>query len=127
MPPPAPSTANPTPAGPVMPGRFGVGIIATACFALAGALYLVMPDDPLWWGGGIRMGLVSAALWFALPGGGRAAAWAGWDWKAVGFVALCLLLSVRAPQWGLPLLGAWWFWRWLKTPPAKAPRPAPPG
>ena len=111
-PPPAPPSA--------LPSRFGTGLAALACFAGAAGSYALAPDRPLWYAAFVKVGLVTAALWFALPARGREAAWAGWDWKAVGFVGLCLLLSARLPQVGVPLLLAWWFWRWLKTPPVAA-------
>ena len=115
-----PASAPPS----ALPGRLGTGVAAAACFAGAAAGYLLAPDRPLWYAAFVKVGLVTAALWFALPRSGRDAAWAGWDWKAAGFVGLCLLLCVRLPQVGVPLLAAWWFWRWLKTPPGvgEAPR-----
>ena len=118
--------AVPEPAAPpqpsALPTRFGTGLAATVCFAGAALSYLLAPDRPLWYAAFVKVGLVTAALWFALPKSGRDAPWAGWDWKAVGFVALCLMLSARVPQVGVPLLAAWWFWRWLKTPGVKTPR-----
>ena len=118
-PPPGPVT-RPAPPSSALPSRTGVGFAAAVCLIGAAVWYGVRPDQRLWWGGGVRVGLVLTALWFALPGRDRPAAWAGWDWKALGFVGLCGLLSFRAPQLGVPLLAAWWFWRWLKTPPRPA-------
>ena len=116
---PAPATV-PAESPSLLPGRFGVGVAAAACLLGAGLCYLVRPDQQLWWAGAMRVGIVMSALWVALPGRKRAAAWAGWDGKAIAFVTLCGLLSFRAPQIGVPLLAAWWFWRWLKAvPPAK--------
>ena len=118
-PPPDPSVDEFTPPS-ALPSRFGTGLATLACFAGAGLSYALSPDRPLWYAAFVKVGLVTAALWFALPARGREAAWAGWDWKAVGFVGLCLALCTRLPQVGVPLLLGWWFWRWLKTPPAKA-------
>ena len=117
-----PISADAPAAGAALLGRLGVGIAAAACLTAAAAVYAVRPDLTLWWAGAMRVGVVMGALWLALPGRGREAAWAAWDFKAVGFVALCGLLSFRAPQIGVPLLAAWWFWRWLKAvPPSKPP------
>ena len=99
-----------------------MGWAAAACLGGAAVVYLVRPDEVLWWAGAMRVGIVMAALWFALPARGREAAWAGWDLKAAGFVILCAVLSFRAPQIGVPLLGGWLFWRWLKAvPPTSLP------
>ncbi|NNJ26289.1 hypothetical protein LzC2_23710 [Planctomycetes bacterium LzC2] len=94
-----------------------MGVAAAGCLIAAAVVYVTRPDQTLWWAGAMRVGIVMGALWFALPGRGQSAAWASWDWKAVGFVALCGLLSFRAPQIGVPLLAGWWFWRWLKSVP----------
>ncbi|MEM9701423.1 MAG: hypothetical protein AAF907_03120 [Planctomycetota bacterium] len=118
-----PETKEAQPAAPsALPSRFGVGLAALACFGLAVGTYAVRPDAELWWAGAMRVGVVMAALWLALPARGREAAWSSWDWKAVGVVTLCGLLSFRAPQIGVPLLAGWWFWRWLKAvPPTNLP------
>ena len=118
--PPAAAAADRPPPASSLPSRFGTGLAAAACFAGAAVSYAAAPDRPLWYAAFVKVGLVTAALWFALPARGRDAAWAGWDWKAAGFVSLCLALCTRLPQIGVPLLLGWWFLRWLKTPPAGA-------
>ncbi|QDT17710.1 hypothetical protein [Alienimonas californiensis] len=99
-----------------------MGLAAAGCLIGAATVYAIRPELELWWAGAMRVGIVMGALWLALPSRDRPAAWAAWDWKAVGFVLLCALLSFRAPQIGLPLLAGWWFWRWLKAvPPTRLP------
>ncbi len=119
--PPRGSLEKAPPQASALPSRWGVGLAAAGCFVLAAGLYVLRPEEALWRAGALRVGLVMGALWLALPSRDRAAAWAAWDWKAVGFVALCGALSVRAPQLGLPLLAGWWFWRWLKAVPPIIP------
>jgi len=75
-----------------------VGWLASGCLACGGLLVLLSQHDAsqMWSGAFIRVGVVLAALWMALPTRTREAAWARVPlWKVVS-IGLGLLLIVRS-------------------------------
>ena len=102
-----------------LPGRGGTGVAALGCFAASAGVYLWKPGEEAVWAAFLRVGIALSALWLALPTAERPGPWGGWSPRTALFVVGCLVLSARFPLFGLPLLGGWLFWRWLKTPPPR--------
>lgn len=75
-----------------------VGCLAVGCLASGGLLVLFVPNDAsqMWSGAFIRVGVVLAALWIALPTRTREAAWARVPLWKVASIGVGLLLIVRS-------------------------------
>ena len=102
--------------------RWFVGGAAVACFFTAAVLGVADPDEPFWWGGFLRAGIVCVALWACLPTRSRPAAWADFKpWPTALLVAAVLLAIIR-PKVGLPLLFVALFVRWLSNLRRPTPR-----
>lgn len=85
--------------------RWLVGGLSLASLAAGIALLATGRGQGLWTGSFIRLGVLLAALWLALPTRGRAAAWAGISpWWIVGSCA-ALLVILKNPRATLPVLG----------------------
>ncbi|MBI1345122.1 hypothetical protein GC163_02420 [bacterium] len=75
-----------------------VGCLAVGCLVIGGLLEWLVANDAagLWTGAFVRVGVVLAALWLALPSRTREAAWARVPlWKVLG-TAVGLLLIIRS-------------------------------
>ncbi|HUG93306.1 MAG TPA: hypothetical protein VML55_20870 [Planctomycetaceae bacterium] len=73
----------------------------------AGALDADQQPLKMWWAGCGRVGLVMFALWLALPGGGRPAAWANLSKPMLAvFLLIAVVVAVRPVRLAifLPLL-----------------------
>jgi hypothetical protein len=79
--------------------RITLGIVATLLIG-AGAIGMVVSDDPGWPGIVLRSGIILAAIWFALPNLTRLSRRA---WIAIGIPAVVLLFRPRLILWGLAL------------------------
>ena len=86
--------------------RIFVATAAAACFLAAGTIAFRTPDEPFWWGGFLRAGVVLTVLWFCLPARGRRAAWSGLRPLPTAMLLLGLVLTVVRPKLGIPLLVA---------------------
>jgi hypothetical protein len=53
-----------------------VGVIALGCLVIAGALWQMPDSNDMWVAGFMRAGLMTGAIWLALPTKNRQAAWA---------------------------------------------------
>jgi hypothetical protein len=91
--------------------RFLVGLIAVACLAAWGGIWLFAPDGraidsqtAMLAGAFGRVGLLMAAFWIALPTRERGAAWANLSLGQVGAFALAVFAVVRWPRTTIPLL-----------------------
>jgi hypothetical protein len=70
-----------------------VGVIAVACLVIAAVLSQVPDSNTMWLAGFVRAGLMTGAVWLALPTKNRPAAWANVSPRilvgaAVGIVAI---------------------------------------
>ncbi len=91
-----------------------VGLIALACLGLSLGLWFkgsVEPDDDMVMGGGagaafFRVGLLMSALWLALPGKGREAAWAKVTPGTFVGLLLAVYAVVRLKWMAIPILAA---------------------
>jgi hypothetical protein len=86
-------------AGPQVPvNRALVGVLSIACCSIAGVMALADSEGPsLWQGAFLRVGVVLAAFWLALPSRTREAAWVRIPlWNIVG-VLLVILVATRIP------------------------------
>lgn len=83
-----------------------VGIICVACFAAALGLWLKGVDETgeLWFAGFIRVGLLMAAFWLALPTQNRDAAWANVSPATFVGLLLAVILMPRYPRYIIPAL-----------------------
>jgi hypothetical protein len=95
--------------------RWFIGAVAVGCLLAAGALAVVQPDEPFWWGGLLRAGVVCVALWACLPTRTRAAAWADFKPLPTALLLGAASLAVLRPKVGLPLLLLVVFVRWLSS------------
>jgi len=81
------------------PNRWAVALITLGCFAAAAAMwtagYTENNRNQLAFAGLIRVGIFMAAVWWALPGGGKLAAWAGMSPWTMVFVAVGVFLTPR--------------------------------
>ena len=81
------------------PNRWAVALITLGCFATAVAMwaagYTEDNRNQLAFAGLIRVGIFMAAVWWALPGGGKLAAWAGMSPWTMVFVAVGVFLTPR--------------------------------
>ncbi len=87
------------------PNRGAVGSIVLACLGGAGAMWAsgYAAERQLAFSGLIRVGIFMSAVWLALPGGGRLAAWAGMSpWVMVG-LAVGVFLTPRL-KYSIPLV-----------------------
>ena len=97
-----------------------VGILALTCFAAAAAILFTQSNfvsvvfqeqklaiDEAWWmwlGGFVRVGLLLAAFWVALPSRNRQAAWANVSpWTFGGMLVAVVMVALR-PRVIVPLL-----------------------
>jgi len=100
---------NSPPNTPQIPvNRTLVGIMATVCCGIAGvmAVYKVEGSVALWQGAFLRVGIVLAAFWLALPTRTREAAWARVSIWTVAGVLLAVVALVRMPnRFLLPVAG----------------------
>ena len=53
-----------------------VGVIALGCLVIAGVLWQMPDSNDMWVAGFMRAGLMTGAIWLALPTKNRPAAWA---------------------------------------------------
>ena len=86
--------------GPQIPiNRTLVGILALLCGAIGGLIALTGVDpSTMWQGAFLRVGVVLAAFWLALPSRKREAAWARIPlWNFVG-VLLVIVAATRVPM-----------------------------
>lgn len=81
-----------------------VGVIAVACLCAGLAIGLVDSFANLWCAAFVRVGLVTGALWIALPSRGRDAAWANISPLTLAAVVLGALVFARRPRVFFPLL-----------------------
>ncbi len=81
-----------------------VGVIAVACLCAGLAIGVVDSLANLWCGAFVRVGLVTGALWIALPSRGRDAAWANISPLTLVVVILGALVVARRPKVFFPLL-----------------------
>ncbi len=81
-----------------------VGVIAVACLCAGLAIGLMDSFANLWCAAFVRVGLVTGALWIALPSRGRDAAWANISPLTLVVVILGALLFARRPKVFFPLL-----------------------
>ena len=86
------------PDGKIPVNRSLVGFLGLTCLVAAGVIRLVSPDDQLWIGGCIRVGLVVCAFWLALPSRHRDAAWANVSLPTVFGIVVGLLALTRIPM-----------------------------
>ncbi len=103
-----------------------VGLIALACLATGLVIGFVDEFANLWCGAFVRVGLIMAALWIALPSGDREAAWANVSpLSLIGVMAFAVMLAGR-PRVFLPLLVVFavlWLILWprRRRPPGSHP------
>ena len=90
--------------GKITINRTLVGIIALLCLGSSIALLITQPEEELWSGGFMRVGLLMGAFWLALPTGSRAAAWEGVSPATLVGGLLALFAIVRFPKAMIPLL-----------------------
>lgn len=83
--------------------RWKVGLIAIALLAGALVVYLFYPEKEMLLGGLIRIGCLMAAIWIAMPGGGREAAWANLS-KTTLLGGIAIALAVVFPRFRLTLV-----------------------
>ena len=81
-----------------------VGMIAAACLVAGLLIGFVDEFANLWCAAFVRVGLVMAALWVALPSGDREAAWANISPLTLVGILLFALVFVRRPLVFLPIL-----------------------
>jgi hypothetical protein len=68
-----------------------VGVIALVCLVTAAVLWQVPDSNTMWVAGFVRAGLMTGAIWLALPTKNRAAAWANVSpWTLAGVVGYFL-------------------------------------
>ena len=81
------------------PNRWAVGLITIGCFTAATVMWLgghtTDNRNQLAFAGLIRVGIFMATVWWALPGGGRLAAWAGMSPWTMVFIAVGVFLTPR--------------------------------
>ncbi|MGZ0167487.1 MAG: hypothetical protein ACKVII_26490 [Planctomycetales bacterium] len=71
-----------------------VGIIALGCLVIAGVLWRMPDSNDMWVAGFMRAGLMTGAVWLALPTKKRAAAWANVSpWTLVGAIGGILVAA----------------------------------
>jgi hypothetical protein len=81
---------------PLTINRALVGTIAAVMLVGAGILWFFAGSQDMWTGACLKVGLVMAALWLALPGISRRDHWGKASWvSVVGFVAMALILIQR--------------------------------
>lgn len=95
--------------------KWFVGIMAAACFAASAAIAVSTPDEPFWWGGLLRAGVVLVVLWFCLPSRTRPAAWEGVRPFPTIILIGAMLLTIVRPKIGLPVLLIVLGIRWLSN------------
>jgi len=81
-----------------------VAIIALACLAAALVLWIAWPEQGLWYGSFLRVGVVMAVFWLALPARGREAAWARISPWALGGIIVAIMLLPRFKHIVIPLV-----------------------
>ncbi|MDP1797957.1 MAG: hypothetical protein Q8K78_10765 [Planctomycetaceae bacterium] len=81
--------------------RWSVGLIAAACFVLAGVVHFTVDSGAaeLWEGALSRVGVVMCAVWLAMPTRTRDAAWAHISWQTLagGLLGLVMIVRTRVP------------------------------
>jgi hypothetical protein len=89
-------------AGRVHVSRTRVGLISLGLFAVALVVWIGWPEQQMALGACVRVGVLMAAIWLAMPSGDRPAAWATVSKTTVaGF--LVLLVGVVRPRYLLAL------------------------
>ena len=86
-----------------------VGVLALACLAAWGAMFY-LPEttnaSELWQGSFLRVGIMLAAFWIALPARGRDAAWSGIHASTLGGAVLIVFLTARLKFAVIPIAAA---------------------
>jgi hypothetical protein len=73
-----------------------VGVIAAGCLVIAGVLWQMPDSNEMWVAGFMRAGLMTGAVWLALPTKNRAAAWANVSpWMLFGAVGGIVAAAAR--------------------------------
>jgi hypothetical protein len=73
-----------------------VGVIALGCIVIGGVLWNMPDSNDMWTGGFMRAGLMTGAIWLALPTKNRAAAWANVSpWTLIGVVGGIVAVAAR--------------------------------
>ena len=93
-----------------------VGTVAIACLCGAATLWWLRPEAAVWYASLLRAGVVLSVLWLALPSRSRPAAWAQMSPLTAGILAATLLLTMRMPKVGIPLLLMLILLRYVFTP-----------
>jgi len=83
-----------------------VGVIAAACLIAGVVIGFVDDIENLWCGAFVRVGLLTGALWVALPTRDREAAWANVSPFTLIAILLVALVFARRPLVFLPILVA---------------------
>jgi hypothetical protein len=112
-----------------------VGVLAICCLVGAVSLHLLVPGSDearLWLAGFIRVGLVLAAFWIALPSGDRQAAWANLSRNTLIGIVLGMLALFRLPfrivlpvAISIAVIGYMLHPRGKQRPRSRAPRSVP--
>lgn len=85
---------NPQPSPSVTINRALVGVIAAVMLISAGTLWYFAGNQNMWTGACLKVGLVVAALWLALPVISRRDNWGKTTWPTlIGGLALLLVLT----------------------------------
>lgn len=115
------------------PDRWAVALITVGCFAAAAAMwaggYTQDNKNQLAFSGLIRVGIFMSTVWWALPGGGKLAAWAGMSPWTMVFIAVGVFLTPRLKYSGpiviaMLVLGAFIRPKSKKKPKGKKTVPA---
>ena len=73
-----------------------VGVIALLCLITAGVLWQMPDSNDMWVAGFMRAGLMTGAIWLALPTKNRAAAWANVSpWTLNGVIGGIVATAAR--------------------------------
>jgi hypothetical protein len=102
------------------------GIIAAVCLAAGGVIAVVDSYENVWCAAFVRVGLVTGALWLALPSRHREAAWTNVSPYTLLLVLLAALIFVKRPLVFLPLLVVLTIIGFMLRPRG-GKRPRPPG
>lgn len=82
--------------------RLKVGLIAAALLVGALVVWIAWPEQDMLLGGLVRVGALMSALWIAMPGGGREAAWANIS-KSTMLAFAAIVLAVVLPRFRVML------------------------
>ena len=103
-----------------------VAVIAATCLATALVMWLCWPDEGLWYGSFLRVGVLMVVFWWALPAPGQESTWPKISpWTMVAIVVAIILLP-RYKQVIIPLLIALIVVGFVLRPRARFRPPPPP-